>query len=177
MQLSQYAVALAAIVGAGVEAQRCTANKVLDNFSQFANRQNSLGAVMGDDKSMTSFSASGSTLTMNPKAGSYFYENFPCENVQGNGYSGLTFSATGPAQASYLLEIQTRASCTAASYTSTFRNVTVGTAATTVTVPFSDFVTNNPDTNLGAVTSFVWSTFTKTGSAYTVSNIQFVCQR
>jgi hypothetical protein len=122
---------------------------------------------------MTSISASGSTLTFNPAAKSYFYENFPCVNAAGDNYDSVSFTLSGPAQSSLMMEMQTRTSCTATTYKSSFRNVTVPASSSTVTVPLKDF----EGANLGAITTLAWSTFNKTGSSYTLGNIQFVCKK
>lgn len=122
---------------------------------------------------MTSISASGSTLTFTPKAGSYFYENFPCTNAAADSYNALSFTLSGPAQASFLIELQSRANCEATSYKSAYHNVTVPATAGAVTIPLNEFA----NASLTAITSFTWSTFTKTGSPYSISNIQLVCAK
>ena len=121
---------------------------------------------------MTSISATGATLSFNPKAGAYFYENFPCENAAGEGYTALSFTMSGPAGASLLVEVQSKANCAATAVTRSYHNVTVPATASTVTVPLASF----EGANLGALTSFTWSTFNKTGAAYTLSNVQLVCK-
>jgi len=122
---------------------------------------------------MTSISASGTTLTFNPAAKSYFYENFPCENASGEGYNYVSFTLSGPAQSSLMMELQTRSSCTATDIKRTYRNVTVPATSSTVTVPLKDF----EGANLAAITTISWSTFNKTGSSYSIGNVQFVCQK
>jgi len=51
MRLSQYALGLGAVAASVLAAPAgtaaCSSNKVIDNFSKFADRTNSLGAVMG----------------------------------------------------------------------------------------------------------------------------------
>jgi len=122
---------------------------------------------------MTSISATGTTLTFNPAAKSYIFENFPCENAASEGYNAVSFTLSGPTQSSLMMELQTRASCTATEVKRTYRNVTVPATSGTVTVPLKDF----EGANLAAITTISWSTFNKTGSAYSLGNVQFVCQK
>ncbi len=45
MRFSQYSLCVAALAGTALSA--CTANKVIDNFSAFSTKTNTLGAVSG----------------------------------------------------------------------------------------------------------------------------------
>ncbi|CAK7207654.1 hypothetical protein SEUCBS139899_010465 [Sporothrix eucalyptigena] len=150
----------------------CKANKPIDNFADWGNKTNTLGSVTGDDKTMGAISVTGTTLSLTAKAGSYFYENLPCEDLAAasSGYNSVSFKLSGPAQSSLLLEIQTKANCNATAHTSTYHNVTVPAAAAVVTVPLSEFT----GANLAVATSLTFSTFNKTG-AYTLSDLEFVC--
>jgi len=51
MRLSQYALGLgalaASVAGAPADTAACSSNKLIDNFSKFADKTNSLGAVSG----------------------------------------------------------------------------------------------------------------------------------
>ncbi len=109
---------------------------------------------------------------MNTKAGSYFFENLPCEDVAAAGYSGIAFKTGGPAQSSFLVEIQTKTDCNATAHHSAYHNVTVPSAAGVVTIPFSEFA----NATLGRVTSLTFSTFNKTGD-YTLGSLEFVCTK
>ncbi|OAA57457.1 glycosyl hydrolase [Niveomyces insectorum RCEF 264] len=151
----------------------CKGNKAIDNFSSWANKTNSLGAVSGDDKTMAAISVSNSTISLTPKAGAYFYENLPCEDAAADGYRALSFKLGGPPEASFLIELQTKASCNATTHTSTYHNVSVpaGTTPGTVTVPLADFT----NATLSAVSSFTFSTFNRTDGAYTLSDLELVC--
>lgn len=122
---------------------------------------------------MGAIAVSGSTLSLTVKAGSYFYENLPCEDLSSaSGYSGLTFKLSGPAQSSFLVELQTKKSCNATAHASSYHNVTVpaGTAAGAVTIKLADFT----GADLADATSLTFSTFNKTGS-YTLSGLELVC--
>ncbi len=116
--------------------------------------------------------ATGNTLSLTPKTGAYLYENLPCENTVSDGYSALAFTLSGPPQSSFLVELQTKASCADTAVKRAYQNVTVPATASTVTIPLSAFA----DSNLSAVTSIVMSTFNKTGSPFTIGSIQLVCK-
>ncbi|CAK7213040.1 hypothetical protein SCUCBS95973_001664 [Sporothrix curviconia] len=149
----------------------CNANLPIDNFAGFANKTNSLGAVTGDDKTMGAISVTGTTLSLTAKAGSYFYENLPCQDLAApSGYNALSVKLGGPAQSSLLLEVQTKTSCNATAHESTYHNVTVPATAGVVSIPLSDFT----GAKLAITTSLTFSTFNKTG-VYTLSDLEFVC--
>ncbi len=120
---------------------------------------------------MASITATGNSLVLTPKDGAYFYENFPCENTVASGYGAFAFTLSGPAQASFLIELQTRSSCADAAVKRAYHNVTVPTASTQVSVPLAGFA----DANLNAVTAFVMSTFNKKGP-YTIGNLRLECK-
>ncbi|RAR00144.1 carbohydrate esterase family 4 protein [Stemphylium lycopersici] len=125
-----------------------------------------------DDGSMTSISASNGVLSFKPKSGSYFYETFPCQAATSNGYDSLTFDIKGPAGGSATLEIQTKTSCSATSYTSKYISVAGLTGNTqTIKVPLSQF----SGANGNAVTGFVWSGFSSTSITWQMSKIAFGC--
>jgi len=65
----------------------CSAPLKIDDFSKQSSNQNSLGEWTSDDGSMSSISASAGVLSFKPKAGSYFYETFPCQAASTNGYN------------------------------------------------------------------------------------------
>ncbi len=141
------------------------------NHPLHTNQDHLLPLTPSDDKSMSSITVTGSALVMTPKQNSYFYENFPCENTVAAGYGSFAFTLSGPAQASFLIELQTRASCTDTAVKRSYHNVTVPTTSTLINVPLAEFA----DANLAAVTSFVMSTFNKTGP-YTISNLHLACK-
>ena len=121
---------------------------------------------------MSSISASGGILSFKPKSGAYFYESFACQQASSNGYNSVSFSVKGPAKGSLTLEIQTKASCSATSYTSKYVSVTGLTGSTqTVTIPLSQF----SGANANAITSFVWSGFSSNTATWQLSNIAFGC--
>lgn len=163
---------IGAMLSATAAQAACSANLLIDNFAKFSSNSNSLGSYTSDDKSMTSISASANTLTFTPKSTSYFYETMNCQAASTNGYNALQFSVTGPKDASFLVELQSKASCSDAAYKSSWFTVSGLTGSKqTITIPLSSWSGGSPS----GVTGFVWSTFSKTGSQYQLSNINFVC--
>ncbi|RYP91260.1 hypothetical protein DL770_002652 [Monosporascus sp. CRB-9-2] len=161
----------AALFGEAVRAA-CSSNLVIDNFSRWASNTNSLDYWTSDDGSMTSISASGNALRFTPKADSYFYETFPCTAASSQGYNEISFSIKGPADASVMLEIQTKSSCSAEIHSSFWAEVSGLTGSQqTITLPLDTWAGANPD----AVTALVWSTFSKTNLDWQLGQIQFVC--
>jgi len=163
---------IGAMLSATAVQAACSANLLIDNFAKFSSSSNSLGSYMSDDKSMTSISASANTLTFTPNSDSYFYETLSCQAASTNGYNALQFSVTGPKDATFLVELQSKSSCSDAAYKSSWFTVSGLTGSKqTITIPLSSWSGGNPN----GVTSFVWSTFSKTGSQYQLSNINLVC--
>lgn len=162
---------LAGAFSATTSAQ-CTSNLLIDNFAQWSSNANSLGSWTSDDGSMSSISASGNTLSFTPNADSYFYETLPCTTASSDGYNAVQFSIQGPVGGSVMLEIQTQASCSAESYTSNWQTVSGLTGSKqTVTILLSSF----SDASADAVTAFVWSTWSQTGVAWQLGDIELVC--
>jgi peptidoglycan/xylan/chitin deacetylase (PgdA/CDA1 family) len=125
-----------------------------------------------DDATMSSISASGGILSFKPKSGSYFYETFACQAASSNGYNSLTFQMKGPAGGSATLEIQTKSSCSAGTYTSKYVSITGMTGNTqTITIPLSQFT----GANANAVTGFVWAGFSSITATWQMSNLAFGC--
>lgn len=121
---------------------------------------------------MTSISASNNVLSFKPKSSSYFYESYPCQAATSNGYSGIAFTIKGPSKGSVVIELQTKASCSAGSYSSYYYQVTGLTGnAQTITLPFTDFAGANGN----AVSGMSWSGFSSTTATWQLSNIEFVC--
>ncbi|KAF1833385.1 glycosyl hydrolase [Decorospora gaudefroyi] len=150
----------------------CSAPLKIDDFSRFSSNQNSLNEWTSDDGSMTSISASGGVLSFKPKSSSYFYETFPCQAASNNGYNSVTFQIKGPANGYATLEIQTKTSCSAGSYSSKYISVSGLTGNTqTITVPLSQF----SGANTNAITGFVWSGFSSTSTTWQLSNVAFGC--
>ncbi|KAL1799406.1 hypothetical protein ACET3X_003443 [Alternaria dauci] len=149
----------------------CSAPLKIDDFSKRASSLNSLGSWTSDDGTMSSISASGGVLSIKPKAGSYFYETFPCQAASSNGYNSITFQINGTAGGSATLEIQTKESCSAPAYTSKYVSIAGITGKTqTITIPFSQF----SGANANAITGFVWAGFSSTDT-WQLSNIAFGC--
>lgn len=121
---------------------------------------------------MSTISSAGGVLSFTPTSSSYFYETFSCQAATSNGYNSIQFTVKGPAGGSLALEIQTKASCSATTYTSYYYAVSGLTGNTqTVTVPLSSFAGANGN----AVTAFVWSGFTTSTTPWQLSNVQFGC--
>ncbi|KAF1995543.1 carbohydrate esterase family 4 protein [Amniculicola lignicola CBS 123094] len=170
MRASTLICLAAGLVGGATAA--CSSALKIDDFSRWSSNANSLNAWTSDDSSMTSISVTGGVLSFKPNADSYFYETFACQAASSNGYNSIQFTITGAASASLTLEIQTKASCSAASFTSYYHTVSGLTAASqTVTIPLSSFT----GANTNAVTAFVWWGFSNTNATWKLSNIQFGC--
>ncbi|KAI5921699.1 glycosyl hydrolase [Camillea tinctor] len=151
----------------------CSANAVIDDFSQWSSNTNSLGSWTSDDGSMTSISSSGNLLSFIPNANSYLYETFECNQALGNGYNAISFGIKGPAKATLDLEIQTKTSCSSSGDTSKYVTIDGLTGSKqTITIPFSSF----PGANADGITAFVWSGFSSTGSEWQLGDIQLVCE-
>ncbi|KAK8088273.1 carbohydrate esterase family 4 protein [Apiospora hydei] len=122
---------------------------------------------------MTSISVIDGSLTFTPKANSYFYETFPCTQAKNDGYNAVSFSVIGPAGGAASLEIQTKSSCSASAYSSSYFTVSGLTGSKqTVTVPLSSF----SGAKINAITGLVWSSFSKTGVKWVLNDVQFVCR-
>lgn len=127
-----------------------------------------------DDGSMRSLTSSGNSITFTPKEdqSSYFYETFECQRASSEGYNAVSFSIQGPKDASVMVEIQTKSSCSATGYSSVWHLVEGLTGSKqTVTIPFTSWAGANSD----AITGLVWSTYSKREVSWELSNIQFVC--
>lgn len=121
---------------------------------------------------MASISVVDGSLAFTPKANSYFYESFSCTQAKDQGYNAVSFSVIGPAGGAASLEIQTKSSCSASAYSSSFFAVSGLTGSKqTVTVPLNSFA--GAKTN--AITGLVWSSFSKTGVKWVLDDVQFVC--
>ncbi|KAH7012453.1 glycosyl hydrolase [Microdochium trichocladiopsis] len=163
---------IGALLSATAVQAACSSNLLIDNFATFSQNTNSLGSWTSDDGQMTSISASANTLSFTPNANSYFYETIPCQAASTNKYTALQFSVTAPKDATFLVELQSKAACSDATHKSVWFTVTGMTGSKqTVTIPFSSF----PGASLNGITGFVWSTFSKTGSQYQLSNVNLVC--
>lgn len=132
---------------------------------------NSLGSWTSDDGSMTSISGSDGKLTLVPGSG-YFYETFSCQEASTDGYTGIQFDISGPSGSSMVVELQTRSSCSANSYSSYYHSVTgIHSSTQTINIPFTSW----PGANLDAITAIVWEGFSDPTGTYVIENIKFVC--
>ncbi|USP78071.1 carbohydrate esterase family 4 protein [Curvularia clavata] len=165
-------IGLAAGFAAQAVNAACSASLQVDDFSKFSSNQNSLGFWTSDDASMTSISASNGVLSFKPKSSSYFYETFDCQAATTNGYNSINFQIKGPAGGSATLEIQTKTSCSATTYSSKWVTLTGLTGNTqTINIPLSQF----SGANANAITGFVWSTFSSTTTTWQLSKIALGC--
>ena len=121
---------------------------------------------------MTSISATNGVLNFKPKSGSYFYETFPCQAATSKELGAVQFTIKGPSKGSVVVELQTKSSCSAGSYSSYYTQVTGMTGSSqTVTLPFTAFAGANGN----AITGIVWSGFSSTAITWQLSNIELVC--
>jgi hypothetical protein len=169
----------------------CTAPLLIDDFSRWSQRKNSLGSRTSgmcllfeytgdkiltaplDDGSMPSISATSKSISFTPRYSSYLYENIPCQTAISNGYSSVQFTVTGPVGGNMTLEMQTRESCSASKFKSSWFLIEELTGGEqTVTVPLSSW----PELNHDAITALVWSTWSSSSTSWEVSQIQFGCE-
>jgi len=172
-----YGLLAAVFVTGGTATATCSSNLLIDDFAQFSSSLNALGTRASDDGSMTSLalSPSGVGISFVPEKMSYFYETLPCTQAAAEGYDAVSFTMKAPRGASFMLEIQTRESCDAAEYRSTWYTVSGFTGETqTITVPLSAFEGANTD----AITAFNWATWSKwckKSVQWELGDIQLVC--
>lgn len=122
-------------------------------------------------------SSSSSSIAFVPEQGSYFYETLPCMRAASRRYDAVSFAVRAPHDgASFILEVQTRASCDAAAYTSAWAPVSdlTGGSAQTVVVPLGAF---GAAINADAVTAFNWATWDTWGDGvvWELGDIALVC--
>lgn len=189
MRLSLQTLAgVSALLYSNVAYSACSSDYLIDDFTwstpninnqgewtsgRFWNKQRIIPSLTSesDDGSMTSLSASGGKLQFTPKAGSYFYETFPCQAATTQGYNTLKFDVKGPAGGSITLELQTKSACSAGSYSSSYYGISGLTGSTqTISVPLSNF----SGANLNAISAIVWSGF-QTGAQWQMDNVKLGC--
>ncbi|KAK1699627.1 hypothetical protein BDP55DRAFT_599546 [Colletotrichum godetiae] len=155
-------------------AQAACSNFMIDDFSRSSvGGTNKLNSWTSDDGSMSKVAISNGALTFTPKTdtSSYFYETLGCVKATTKGYKALSLSITGPKDASMLLEIQSRTTCSDNTYKSQWVTISGLTGSQqTVTISLSSFT----EANLDAITGFVWSTYSQF-SSYSFDNLQFLC--
>ncbi|TLD18515.1 hypothetical protein PspLS_10295 [Pyricularia sp. CBS 133598] len=168
-----------------VTAATCTSNLLIDDFSNRARSNNNLGRYTSDDGSMKSITVEGTSLILTPRppaplSPSYYYENIPCTQAVSDGYTALSFTIKAPSKGSnFTLEIQTSTSCDATTYTSDWQVVKDLTGdVQTVTIPLAGW--HNAQTNLNAVKTFNWATWTSPTQGngdeqWQLGDIMFVC--
>lgn len=151
----------------------CSSALTIDDFSKYSSNTNSLGSWTSDDSTMKSISAKNGVLSFASKSKdeSYFYETFSCQAASTNGYNSLQFDIQGPSKESIFVELQTKASCSDASFNSYGTQVTSLTGSKqTISIPLSQF----SGANINAITGLVMSQFS-TGATWQLSNLRFGC--
>ncbi|KAF4634245.1 hypothetical protein G7Y89_g3861 [Cudoniella acicularis] len=172
MRISISSAAILALSWASAARAACSANLLVDNYSNYANHLNTLGQYTSDDGSIPTLAVdhTNKQITFTSTSASYFYTTFACEQATTDKYNAITFSLKGPAGALFTLELQTSTTCSAA-YTSTYYQVSGVTGSTqTFTVPLSSFT----GANLNAIQGLVFESFTVNG-AWAIGAIQLVC--
>ena len=126
---------------------------------------------------MTSSTENGGRVNLVPQnKDSYFYEFLQCTAARTEGYGYVSFSLQGPAGGSVAVEIQTKESCDAQNYTSSYSVVENLTGdLQNIKLPFSSF---EPEINPDAVNAVLWTQFTgESTGTWTLGRPQFVCQK
>ncbi|KAJ0166681.1 Chitin deacetylase [Colletotrichum tanaceti] len=167
---------LAAAYIAVATAATCTSDLLVDDMSNtLSTNRNSLGSWTSDDASMTSISASGGILSFTPKSGAYFYETFPCQSLQADGYTHVQLDINAPASgAAFTVQLSSASSCSATTTnTKTAFRVTGLTGGwQTVRIPLSN--SGFAGANLDAALSVVTESFSST-QQWQLDKISFVC--
>ncbi|KAK3687245.1 glycoside hydrolase/deacetylase [Podospora appendiculata] len=167
---------LAGLLAAAKVSAVCTSNLMIDNFVKWTTGTNNLDWQNGDDGSMTAIAASNGQVVFIPSNTnqSYFYESFPCQQAQSNGYGGLRFTIQGPAGASTGLELQTTANCNVTSGRNSSYTIISGLTGQlqTVTLPLSGF---DGTPNYDSIIGLAWSEFSVSDTQWSIGNITLVC--
>ena len=94
--------------------ETCTSPLLIDDFISQSRLTflyyNAMLEPSSDDGTMTSIvvgSPSQNRVTLTPKAGSYFYSEFPCLNAKAAGYGGISMRIKAPAGTTFGLEFGT----------------------------------------------------------------------
>ncbi|KAI1480174.1 hypothetical protein K445DRAFT_11524 [Daldinia sp. EC12] len=155
-------------------ASMCRYNLLVDDFSRFSDKRNSLGMKASDDGSMRYLTVSEDTIFFAPQRLSYFYETVPCVSERASGYNAIAFTIKAPQDASITLEMQTADDCTSELYNSTWRYVMNFTGeAQRVVAPMSSF--QGARTN--GIAAFNWATW-ETNTAdfvWELGDIELIC--
>ncbi|KAF7519966.1 hypothetical protein G7054_g12924 [Neopestalotiopsis clavispora] len=152
---------------------QCTSDLTIDDFSQWGNRNNSLGQRTGDDGTMTSITGDQGSVVFTPaNEDSYLYENIGCQAAKTNGLNALSFYVLGPAGGEINVEIQTSASCSESNYTSFYYTITNLTGSDqTVVIPLELFT----GANLDAIRGFVWYGFSSSNTSWELGTVELIC--
>ncbi|CCU75580.1 chitin deacetylase [Blumeria hordei DH14] len=138
----------------------CTSDIAIDAYQDRVSKKNKWHLYTFDDGTTSGFTRVLSTKKVffeAISARSYVFTEFPCQNLTDTSYDALTFSLRGPENASYVLELQTSASCSTKEYASNFISLTGVTSVTqNFTIPLSLF----EGANLEAIKSIVFQDLT-----------------
>ncbi|KAI1774995.1 hypothetical protein F4818DRAFT_441818 [Hypoxylon cercidicola] len=153
----------------------CKSNLLIDNFSLFTARLNSVGLKASDDGSMIALSAEHGTLSFVPSKTSYFFETVPCIDAAADGYGAISFKMKAPLGSSFALEIQTKDTCSSAEYKSTWHYKEGFTGQEeTVVIPLDSFI----GANTFAIEAFNWATwdfYNERSFIWTLGDIELTC--
>ncbi|AEO60543.1 carbohydrate esterase family 4 protein [Thermothelomyces thermophilus ATCC 42464] len=163
------------LAATGVHAA-CSSDLVIDDFTTWLTGLNNLGSENGDDGTMTAIAASPGQVVFVPKDdGSYFYESFPCQQANTEGYNAIQFSVLGPEGGSFAFELQTTSSCDdeVGVYNSSWTEVGDLTGERhTITLPLEGW---DDSPNYDGIVGLTWSTFSENGIQWSVGNVSLVC--
>ncbi|OLN89643.1 Chitin deacetylase-like protein 10 [Colletotrichum chlorophyti] len=159
---------LAAVYGAVATTAACTADLLVDDFS------NSFSTSRNNLNSMASISASGGILSFTPKSGSYYYETFPCQALQTDSYTHVQLDIKAPVSgAAFTAQLNWASSCSATARTkSSFRVTSLTGGWQTLRIPLSSFA----GANLAAALSIVIESFSST-QQWQLDKVSFVCSQ
>jgi peptidoglycan/xylan/chitin deacetylase (PgdA/CDA1 family) len=115
--------------------------------------------------------AANKKITFTASSSSYVYTTFVCEAATTDKYTAITFPVSGPAGASFTVELQTSTSCSTTAYKSYITTISGATGATqTITVPLTSFA----GANLNAIRAIVFGSFSTRG-AWEIGQTQLAC--
>ncbi|KAI1371700.1 hypothetical protein F4677DRAFT_434911 [Hypoxylon crocopeplum] len=124
---------------------------------------------------MSTVRSSGSSVAFVPQTMSYYYETLPCIDAVASGYSAISFAIKAPPGASLTLEIQTKESCSAPTYTSTSRFVKDFTGEIqTIVIPLSSFTGVYPSA-IGAFNWGSWDSYMDKEFTWELGDIALTC--
>lgn len=124
---------------------------------------------------MNSISASDGILRFTPKAGAYYYETFPCQELQTDSYTHVQLDIKAPVSgAAFTARLKSASSCSAASDATAASSSVTGLTGEwqTLRIPLGSFAGANPN----AVLSVSIGSFSST-EEWQLTEVLFVCAR